>query len=116
MFLLAVVDGLPEPAAAGEQQRAVVLLPLGEAEQGAGGPVDGQHIAALIQQDQALVHAVQNQTHLVPLVGNGLDVAPQLLHQLVNVAQDGTQLIVRLESLQPGGLFTVQYPLKGGAH
>lgn len=79
-------------------------------------PVDGQHVPRLVQQDQPLVHAVQNQAHLVPLCGDGLDIAAQTLHQLVNVAQDGAQLVVGLVVLQPGGAGAVQHALEGAAH
>ena len=112
VLLLALLDGLPQAAAAGEQQGPIVLLPLGEAEDGPCRPVDGQHLAVLVQQDQALGHAVQNEGHLVPLVGDGLDVAPQPLHQLVDVAQDGPQLVVGLVFLQPRLAGAVQHPLE----
>ena len=111
-----LLNGLPQAAAAGEEQGAVVLLPIGEAKQGAGRPVDGQHVARLVQQDQPLVHAVQDEAHLVPLCGDGLNIAAQALHQLVNVAQDGAQLVVGLVLLQPGGAGAVQHALEGAAH
>ena len=103
MPVLGLLDGLPQTAAAGEQQGTVLIFAHGQAEEGAGCPVDGQNAAVLIQQDQPLVHAVQDQAHLIPLSGDGLDVAVQTLHQLVDVPQDGPQLVVGLIGLQGGG-------------
>lgn len=81
-----------------------------------GRAVDGQYAAALVQQDQTLAHAVQDESHLVPLGGDGLNVTAQPLHELVDIAQDGPQLVVGLEFLQDRGLGAVQNALQGAAH
>ena len=106
-------DGLPETAAAGEKKRSVLISICRKAEESPGRPVGRQYIALLIQENQTLVHTVQNQAHLVPLFLDGLDIAAQPLHQLVNVAQNGPQLVVGLVFLQNRSAGAVQHALEG---
>ena len=104
LLLVALLGGLPQAAAAGEHQesRGIAGGVLRNAEEAPGGPVAGQEPAVLVQQEETLVHAVQNEVDFVPLRSEVVDGAAQPLHQFVDIAQDGAQFIIPAESVQCG--------------
>ena len=105
LLAVALFHSLPQTTAAGgEKQPGEVAGVLRHPEQLPSGPVAGQKSALLVQQEQALVHTVQDEVYLVPLAGQAVDGIPQPLHQLVDVAQDGPQLVIPPVGVQTGGL------------